>query len=337
MKNGPKIVYIRLLEACNANCMACRFAGSKDEFRPEFDKLKKLIDELGEAGTEYIRITGGEPLIYNDIVELLKYIEEKNIHSSIITNGLYLENFAEKLIESKVKNIICSLDSSNPLIHNAYRGVSNLFHQAIKGLECIRELSKKHKLDIRITINTIISSQTYKTIFSLYDILQNLSVSSWNLLPIKDCVPLQLNYMQLSELIEDYNDFIKENNNIRVSINTSEEILINHWENNRTVKPQRKDNTCVIPLVIAYIDLKNGEIVPCNCLPHRSKNTVHINGIGEKPFSNLWNDLIFVKERNALSKNALKYCTECDPSNMLFNENNKENILNNRFDCLMDF
>ncbi len=67
----PEYLFIRILEACNANCFMCGFARSKDQFRFEANTLQHFLPRVKEEGIRYIRLTGGEPLLHKELSAIL--------------------------------------------------------------------------------------------------------------------------------------------------------------------------------------------------------------------------------------------------------------------------
>ncbi len=98
---------------CNVNCLYCHHDGmlpSKDEMTPlEIQKISKVAKSLG---VKKIRISGGEPLIRKDIVEVIDKLNEVGFKDiSITTNGTYLSKYAEDLKNAGLDRVNVSLDT----------------------------------------------------------------------------------------------------------------------------------------------------------------------------------------------------------------------------------
>ena len=75
---------------CNQNCRYChRFLGI-DEV--SFEDNKRIINKIAEDGIKNMTFTGGEPLLYPNIIELVKLAKEKGLKVKLITNGSVLAN-----------------------------------------------------------------------------------------------------------------------------------------------------------------------------------------------------------------------------------------------------
>ena len=71
---------LELTYRCNLHCLHC-YSLCKNKYSREMSYVEicKIIDQLADAGTLYLFITGGEPLIRNDFPKIYKYIKKKGI------------------------------------------------------------------------------------------------------------------------------------------------------------------------------------------------------------------------------------------------------------------
>jgi len=117
---GRKINYLRIsiTDHCNLNCTYCSpsFSGRTHQERREiltYEEIAILAESAVAAGISRIRLTGGEPLIRNGVVDLCRMLTEINgLKSlSLTTNGVRLGALAEQLFSAGVHRINISLDS----------------------------------------------------------------------------------------------------------------------------------------------------------------------------------------------------------------------------------
>ena len=114
-----KIDYLRLsvTDRCNLRCTYCMPSGGiKLIDRKEiltFEEILKAAGILSEMGIRKIRITGGEPLAREGIIDLIKQIKkiEKITDISITTNGILLNEYLDELYKMPVQGINISLDT----------------------------------------------------------------------------------------------------------------------------------------------------------------------------------------------------------------------------------
>lgn len=110
---------ITLTRNCNLRCGFC-YAKETEYLRDdsiESENLKRIIDFCDEAEVKYIVFTGGEPTLYPELIETLKYIKSKQnkMIPTIATNGIMLQNidFCKNLIENGIEYIDISMKGSS--------------------------------------------------------------------------------------------------------------------------------------------------------------------------------------------------------------------------------
>lgn len=95
-EEGIKQCTIVLTRGCNLRCNFCyvKSAGYAENDKIEYDDLKKIVDFCCEAKVKYIFFTGGEPLTYSRLPEILRYIKTRNhpMTTAIATNGVLLQD-----------------------------------------------------------------------------------------------------------------------------------------------------------------------------------------------------------------------------------------------------
>ncbi|MGQ4892364.1 MAG: GTP 3',8-cyclase MoaA [Candidatus Njordarchaeia archaeon] len=132
---GRPVLNLRIAvnDICNLNCFFCHGEG---EFKPlhctKGDSVEEMTKEqiltvvkvAASFGVREIKITGGEPLLRRDIVELVEGIAKtpgiKEV--SMVTNGLLLEKYAFDLKEAGLKRVNVSLHSLKPEIYAKITG-----------------------------------------------------------------------------------------------------------------------------------------------------------------------------------------------------------------------
>lgn len=123
---------------CQCNCKHCS-AGRhlRNDLRELSTKeAKALIDQSQNLGVALIAFTGGEPLLRDDIYELISYVDKRKALPILFTNGLLLsEENIEKLVNAGLYSLFVSIDSPIPEEHDQLRGITGLFESAIQGIK----------------------------------------------------------------------------------------------------------------------------------------------------------------------------------------------------------
>lgn len=107
---------ITITNRCNVNCIYCHHDGmrsSKNEMTP--DEIYKISQIAKRIGVRKMRLSGGEPLVRKDIVEIVSKINSVGFKDiSMTTNGIFLEKYAKDLKEAGLDRVNVSLDTLNP-------------------------------------------------------------------------------------------------------------------------------------------------------------------------------------------------------------------------------
>jgi GTP 3',8-cyclase len=141
---GRSINYLRLsvTDKCNLNCFYCRSDPGRCTVENTDEELTvddyRRIGEVAVAlGISRIRLTGGEPLLRADIVEIVAAIAgiEGMNDVSLTTNGILLEKMAEELAAAGLKRVNISLDSLDELNFRQITQGGRL-KSTLTGIEC---------------------------------------------------------------------------------------------------------------------------------------------------------------------------------------------------------
>ena len=167
----PFILQHRVTSRCNAKCKFCKLWQISEQYNKDLS-TKEIFDILKKANNagmiEYIAC-GGEPLLREDIPEILQFAKELGFYTLLATNGMLLKT-RYKEIARYTDRIAVSIDSIGEK-HNKIRGVNGLFDKAIEG---IKEVSKQQ--DSGIAISTVISNLNIDRVEDLIELSSNLGV-----------------------------------------------------------------------------------------------------------------------------------------------------------------
>lgn len=142
---------ISITDSCNLRCIYCMPDGYKPCNKKIItrEEIKKIVEALASLGIKRIRLTGGEPLIRHDIVEIISDIKSvQGIEDiGITTNGILLYNLIDDLENAGLKRVNISLDSLKPETFSKITGGS--INKVITSIEkCISK-------GIRVKINMV--------------------------------------------------------------------------------------------------------------------------------------------------------------------------------------
>ena len=136
----PSLVSWNLTAACNLRCPHCYLdAGKKAEGELTTEEATGLIDGLAAAGTEMLIMTGGEPLLREDLPILIRHATDAGIRVVLGTNGMLLDREkARELREAGLQGVGISVDSIRKDEHDAFRGREGAFERTLAAIESCR-------------------------------------------------------------------------------------------------------------------------------------------------------------------------------------------------------
>ena len=154
-KFGREIKYLRIsvTDRCDLRCQYCM--SEKMSFLPKADlltleELAKISHRFIDFGVEKIRISGGEPLVRKDIMELFAQLsprlDQDLSELTLTTNGTQLSKFADRLASLGVQRINLSLDSLDPDVFSKLTR-RDVLSQVLDGIQAAKEAGLKVKIN----------------------------------------------------------------------------------------------------------------------------------------------------------------------------------------------
>jgi len=146
--NRPYHVQWMLTRKCNYNCKGCDVWREQDARELSTGEIKRGLDILRELGVIEVVLSGGNPLLRNDIEEIINYASRFFI-TTVYDNGSMA---AEKIDALRNADFVAiSIDSLDPLKNDYIKGVKGSWGKAMRAIE------KLHKEGINVSISPTIS------------------------------------------------------------------------------------------------------------------------------------------------------------------------------------
>lgn len=138
---GKKVRDLRIsvIGRCNLNCFFCH-----REWNPSSDnciglnEVRKIVEVASGFGIESVKITGGEPLLRDDIVDIVMEVSHLVGEVSLVTNGVLLEKYASDLKGVGLSRVNVNLPSLKPSKYGRITGGGDLV-KVLKGIESALE------------------------------------------------------------------------------------------------------------------------------------------------------------------------------------------------------
>ncbi len=136
-------LYLYITDYCNLCCAHCWISPRFSQHQQnglQLDSLKKTISEAKSLGLQSVKLTGGEPLLYGDMIELLAFLAAEEITIFVETNGTLVDRDMVKYFQScNVEQISVSLDAAIEKVHDEIRGVKGSFDRTLRSLHLLSD------------------------------------------------------------------------------------------------------------------------------------------------------------------------------------------------------
>jgi len=167
----PRLIAFEVTRSCNLDCIHCRAAASKGPYEGELttEEIYRILKEIREVSQPIIILTGGEPLLREDIFDIARKCVELNLKPVLATNGTLIdEKVAEKIKKSGIARVSISLDGAEAKTHDDFRKMPGAFEGAIRGIEMLK------RAGIPFQINTTITGINKDELPKIHELVINL-------------------------------------------------------------------------------------------------------------------------------------------------------------------
>jgi len=131
-------IRISVTKECNLDCFYCHREGESSQTSTEMtpEEIQRIVDIAASFGIRKVKLTGGEPLLREDILEIVKRIRDTPgvEEVSMTTNGLLLAGYGDRLKEAGLARVNVSLDTLKPEKFRQITGLDAL-EKVIRGIE----------------------------------------------------------------------------------------------------------------------------------------------------------------------------------------------------------
>ncbi len=184
----PYVISWNLTYRCNLACEHCYLdAGSAPRVGTEnfadrselgTEECFKVIDEIAAFAPECVTIlTGGEPLLRRDILQIVRRAAERGLWVVVGTNGVRItENVAGRLAEAGARGLSLSLDALDPARHDLFRRVLGAWRNTVEGAEIL------NRTGLPFIVQTTAGSHNVAELDAIADFAyERLAAKVWNL------------------------------------------------------------------------------------------------------------------------------------------------------------
>lgn len=132
-------MHMEVTSRCNERCIHC-YQTRDAKHTMDLAFAKDVMDQLKQMGTVSLTISGGEPFLHPQFMEILNYARNCDFVVSILTNGTHInEEMIDKLKRLNINMIQFSLYSMNETIHDSITQIAGSHKRTIKSIELLLE------------------------------------------------------------------------------------------------------------------------------------------------------------------------------------------------------
>jgi MoaA/NifB/PqqE/SkfB family radical SAM enzyme len=269
------ILILNAHNRCNCRCVMCDIWKREANDQIRVQDLDRHRASLKSFGVRQVVLTGGEPLLHNDLVALCNFFREERIQLTLLTTGLLLHKRAEE-VATLFDDIILSLDGPQD-IHDAIRRVNGAYNLIRNGITAVRHHNPFMPIGCRTTVQKANHCHLRETVDaaralgldSISFLAADLTSEAFNrplIWPAEKQSEIGLSTQETNALEEEIEHLIAEyeaaiNHNYVVESPTKLRKIVRRFrEHLGELKPQSP--ICNAPWVSAVIEI-DGSVRPC--------------------------------------------------------------------------
>jgi radical SAM protein with 4Fe4S-binding SPASM domain len=171
----PYMGAFELTYRCNLNCQHCfcnlPVGDEKKKQELSFNEIRRILDEMVQAGCLWLLITGGESLIREDFLDIYDYALSRGVFLEIFTNAtLITDKIAKRFAEKPPLGIEISIYGAAPEVHDQVTRVPGSYDTAMLGIKAL----KKH--GVPFSLKTIVLTTNVADLNNMQKLANDLGV-----------------------------------------------------------------------------------------------------------------------------------------------------------------
>ncbi len=295
MQFEPKWIAWEITRRCNLHCVHCRSSSELEvQDHPDFstDQGICILDDIHSYAQPVVVLSGGEPLLRDDVFDLADHGTSLGLRMCLATNGTLVTSTICHLIkESGIKMVSLSVDGATAAVHDNFRNQPGAFAGTMQAIRLFRENN------IPFLINSSFTQRNKEEAPKIYQLVKKLGATAWYLFMI---VPTGRGEEIMEELIpeEEYEDILNWHYELEKK---EDELLVRPTcapQYYRIVLQRAKETGerfkrrtlrfstggakgCLAGQLICLIDV-DGNVLPCSYFPLAAGN------IFKQPFKEIW-------------------------------------------------
>lgn len=291
--------FVEVTKKCNLECFHC-YNESSNRKHEELSRrdLSRFLKQADKMGVFNIFLTGGEPFVRKDLIDILYEINDLNMEIGILTNGVLLnEDSIKKLSKIKPKFLAVSLESLNEEKYGIIRKISNK--------KVIGNILKMKDQGINVKINTVLFNGLNDSYADIKSLLLFLKENGFNRndLAIDEFLNIGRGRKFDKYVIKDRTKIIENYKRASREIFNEEVFHETHYGN------QNKTSFCGLGESILYLT-SNADVTLCTVLTDKRFTAGNIR---EKPLKEIWeksDKFNYFRERKHIKNSECENCSK---------------------------
>ena len=171
----PRLVAWELTRKCNLNCVHCRAGSDRGPYPGELETAKclEILEQIRKVGNPIVILTGGEPLLREDIFDLAEAGTGMGLRMVMASNGTLLTpEIITRMKTSGIKRLSISIDGATAEQHDAFRKVPGAFERAMEGIALL------NRNNLEFQINTTVSRHNVNALEKILNLAVKLGAAA---------------------------------------------------------------------------------------------------------------------------------------------------------------
>jgi len=173
----PRLIAWEVTRSCPLACKHCRAAARNQPYEGELttDEGRRLLENIASLARPTIILTGGEPMLREDIYDLASFADGLGLPVVMAPCGQQVDEAAvARMKRAGIRSISISLDGASPEAHDAFRGVSGAFEMACRAAHAAR------RGGLPFQVNTVVTRANRDALPAIRDLAVRLGAEVFN-------------------------------------------------------------------------------------------------------------------------------------------------------------
>lgn len=277
----PRLISWNVTLRCPLRCGHCYMDAGAQEAEGVLSTKEayEVIDRISEFCNPVVVLSGGEPLMRDDIFAIARYGTGRGLRMAMGTSGIRIDDgTARALKESGIRRVAISIDSADPAVHDRFRGLPGAWERAVQG---IRHCLNEH---IGVQINTTVLSPQIQALNDIVSLGTSLGVNDYQVFfPVPTGRASDVPWFTPTVYEDLIRNLLTTYHATGVNIRPTCAPQFRRIACTLGIDDQSWSRGCIAGISYCRI-YPNGDVTPCPYLPARCGN------LRESTFREIWNE-----------------------------------------------